>query len=156
MTDPVMKLQIIARAELALAQIRLQRLIQRSALFVVAMVFALLGLGMFNLAIFFALSPTQGSATAALIVALIDSAIMAIVLLVSLKASPKQSEEKLAREIRDLAYKELNRDIEKVKTEISEITSDLRSIRAGILAIPTAAVNTLLPILRLMVKSVKK
>ena len=156
MTDPVMKLQIIARAELALAQIRLERLIQRSALFVVAMVFALLGLGMFNLAIFFALSSTQGSAMAALIVALINSAVMGTVLLISLKTRPKQGEEKLAREIRDLAYTELNRDIEKVKTEISEITADVRRIRAGISAVPTAAVNTLLPLLKLMVRSAKK
>jgi hypothetical protein len=156
MTDPMMKLQIMARAELALVQIRLERLIQRSALFVVAMVFALLGLGMFNLAIFFALSSTQGSARAALIVALINSAIMAIVLLVSLKLRSKQGEEKLAREIRDLAHTELNHDIEKVKAEISEIAADVRSIRASILAVPTAAANTLGPLLRLLLKSAKK
>jgi hypothetical protein len=156
MTDPVLKLQILARAELALAQIRIQRVMRRSALFATALVFALLGLGMFNFAAFSALSAARGPAAAALIVALVDSVIMAVVLLAALKTIPNQAEEKLAREIRDLANTELNRDIDEVKAEISQITDDVRSIRTGIMAVPTAAVNTLFPALRLLIKAVKK
>lgn len=156
MTDPVMKLQILARAELALAQIRVQREIKRAALFGVAGVFALLGLGMFNFAAYLALSSKYGPAVAASVVALIDTTITGVIVLISLKTKSRENEEKLAREISELASTELSRDIEEVKAEITKITDDLRSIRAGILAVPTAAVNTLLPALRLMVRSVKK
>jgi fatty acid desaturase len=156
MTDPMLKLQILARAELALVQIRVQRLLRRSALLAAALVFALLGLGMFNLAAFYALSPALGPAVAAAILALVDCVIVAVILVVALKTIPHQAEEKLACEIRDLAMTELNRDIDEVKAEISQITDDVRSIRTGIMAVPTAAVNTLFPALRLLTKAVKK
>ena len=45
MTDPVLKLQILARAEMALARIHTRRAANRGAYFAVALVLALLGLG---------------------------------------------------------------------------------------------------------------
>jgi fatty acid desaturase len=152
MTDPMLKLQILARAELALVQIRVQRLLRRSALLAAALVFALLGLGMFNFAAFYALSPALGPAVAAAILGLVDCVIVAVILMVALKTIPHQAEEKLACEIRELANTELNRDIDKVKAEVSQITEDVRSISTGI----TATVNTLFPALRLLIKALKK
>ena len=156
MKDPVIKLQILTRAELALAKIRIQRVIRRSALFVVATVFALLGLGMFNFAGFNALSSTKGPAMAALIIALIDSGIMVILLLVALKTTTHENEEKLAQEIRDLANTELNRDIEEVKGEIIRVVDDLSNIRSSIVAVRKGAESTFLPLLKLIMKAVKK
>ena len=97
-----------------------------------------------------------GPAVAAAILGLVACVIVAVILMVALKTIPHQAEEKLACEIRDLANTELNRDIDEVKAEISQITDDVRSIRTGIMAVPTAAVNTLFPALRLLIKAVKK
>ena len=48
MSDPMLKLQVLARSELALVQLRTRRTMTRAVMFVVAVVFALLGLGMIN------------------------------------------------------------------------------------------------------------
>ena len=46
MSETMMKLQIIARSEIALAQINSRRMASRSAFFAVALVFLLLGLAL--------------------------------------------------------------------------------------------------------------
>lgn len=155
MSNSIMKVKILARAELALAYIHLQRAITQSAYFLVAVVFVLLGLGMFNYAAFYAISSSQSPAVAALWVALIDIAVAAALALFARKAGPKASEEKLAREIRDLADAELNRDIEQVKEEISQIVADVRSIGDTFSSFSGAATNLLAPFLGLVVKKPK-
>lgn len=156
MSDTMLKLQILARSEMALAQIRTQRAGSRSALFAVALVFGLLGLGMLNLAGYHALSPAYGPALAALVVALADMAIAGVVLLLSRHAGPGESEERLAREMRDLAYAELNSDFDQIKAEIRQITEDVRGIRSSFLSVAGSAATTLGPLVGMLVKAVKK
>jgi len=155
MSDPMMKLEILARAELALAQMRAQRTAGRSVMFVVSMVFALIGLGMINFAAFYAVSPRWGPAAAALIVSLVNFAITGVVLVASRKVGPGEKEEKLAREIRDLAYTQINRDVDQVKAEIVQITDDVRNISSSIKSFSGAASNTLGPLMGMLVKALK-
>jgi hypothetical protein len=151
----MMKLEIFARAELALAQMRAQRAAGRSVLVAVSLVFALLGLGMFNFAAFYYLSPTWGSADAAFIVALVNFAVTGALLIASRRVGPGEKEEKLAREIRDLAYTQINRDVDQVKAEIVQITDDVRNISSSIKSFSGAASNTLGPLMGMLVKALK-
>ncbi|MGB7474954.1 MAG: phage holin family protein [Polyangiales bacterium] len=132
MSDPVMKFQIIARAEMALFHIRAQRVAGRSTLFVVATVLGLLALGMLDFAAFSAMSPSQGPALAALYMALGNAVAAGLLIMAARKAGPSESHEKLAIQIRDLAYMELSRDIEQVQTEIQDTVKEVRHLRSSI------------------------
>jgi len=156
MSNAMLKLQILARSEMALAQLRAQRAGTRSALFTVALVFGLLALGMLNLAGYHALTPALGPALAALAVSLANAALAVIILLVSRRAGPGENDEKLAREMRDLAYAELGADVEHVKAEIRQITEDVRGIRSSFTSIAGGAVSTLGPLVGLLINSLKK
>ena len=80
MSDPfITELQVLARSELALARIQAQQTAVRLALAAGALVFALLGLGMANVAAFCWLSPGQGPAMAGLVVSLVDLVVAAAV-----------------------------------------------------------------------------
>ena len=150
MSDPMMKLEILARAELALMRMRGQRLAVRLAFVLVATVFGLLGLGMFNLAGFHALSQGHGPAVAALFVALADTAVAVGVLLAARTAGPKESDEKLAREIRDLASRELDRDVKQLEAEFEQIGTDVRKIRSTVSSFSSTLTGTLGPLLSLL------
>jgi hypothetical protein len=151
-----MKLQILARAEIALAQIRTQRATGRTVLYAVAMIFGLLAMGMFNFAGFHALSPAHGPALAALYVALADVAIAVIVIIAAGKVGHRENDEKLATEVRDLAYAELNKDVEQVKEELGQIIDDVRGIRESFSSFSGAAMSTIAPLVKMIMGSVKK
>jgi len=156
MSDPIMKLQILARAEMALAQIRTQRATGRTVLYAVAMIFGLLALGMLNFAGFHTLSPGQGPALAAFYVALADIGITIIIIIAANKIGHREQDEKLAREIRDLAYAELNRDVEQVRAELNQIIDDVRSIRSSFTSFSAVAMSTITPLLKMMTAAIKK
>ena len=156
MSDPMLKLQVLARSELALAQMRTRRTVSRAVLFVVAVVFALLGLGMLNFSAYQSMVVIYGSAQSALYVALSDMALAAIIILAAQRVGPNENEEKLARELRDYAYSELNGDINQVKSDFSEITADIKQIRSGFSAFSGGAVSGLTPLLSLLIKTIKK
>jgi hypothetical protein len=156
MSDPMMKLQLIARSEMALAQINTRRVASRSALFSVALVFLLLGLAMMTMALYFALEPRLGAPLAAFTVSMIDTVIGIIFILKARNAGPSENEEKLAREIRDMAYAELGNDIDKVKSEFNQITSDVKRIRSSFTSITSGAVGSLGPIISMLIKVAKR
>ncbi|MEA3292042.1 MAG: phage holin family protein [Pseudomonadota bacterium] len=155
MSDPVLKLQLLARSELALAHIRARRATERSTLFIVAMVFALLGLGMLNFAAYHALTPSFGPAKAAFLVSLVNIVIAMIVILVARRAGPSENEEKMAREMRDLVYNELNGDVEEVKAKLGQITADVNRIRSGFTSFSSGA-SSIAPLIGMLVKTLKK
>ena len=132
MKDPINRLQTLARAEMAVAQMRANRFAARSAMASVAGIFGLLALGMVTLALFLWLKTVMSPAAAAGTVGLIDGALAVLCLLIGRNAGPSKNEEQLALEIRDMAYSELNNDIEEVKGELRVITEDLKAIRSGV------------------------
>lgn len=156
MSEPIMKLQLIARSEMALAQINARRAASRSALFSVALVFLLLGLAMMTLAAYYALESRLGAPMAAFTVSIIDTVIGIIFILIARRAGPSVNEEKLAREIRDMAYAELGNDIEKVKSELNQITSDVKRIRSGFTSFTSGAASSLGPIVSMLIKVAKR
>lgn len=134
MTDPILKIKIVARAEKALLLIQAKRVAKRMVLVAGALVFALLGLGMLNFAGYQALATTQGPAVAALLIALFDGALALVIVAVARSAGASNEQEKMVEEIRDMAYNELNVDIEEFKSELGQVSAEIGSIRAGLSA----------------------
>ena len=126
------KLRILARTELALARIKVQRTGFQAALFAVAALFALGGLALLNLAAYHALVPHLGPPLAALAVAGCNLLLAAIAVTVALKARPGSADEKMAQEIRDLASDEIKKDFDEVRDDIGRISDEIAGIRAGI------------------------
>ena len=156
MAEPIAKLQLLVRTELALAEIRGRRVATRSAYFSVSLVFLLLGLAMMTLAVYHALQPHVGPAWAAFIVSTVDTVIGIALLLVARRAGPGENEEKLARELREMAYAELNGDIQKVKNDLENITNEVKRIRSGVTAFTSGTVNTLGPLISLLLRTLKR
>lgn len=160
MTDPILKLQILARSEMALFRIQARRNAARAVLLAVALVFVLLALGMLNFAGYQALAVNQGSAIAAMLVALADGVIAIIVIVIARSAGPNVEQEKMVRDIRDLAYNELSADFDEVKEKVTQVTEDVRRIRSGFSAVTGGTsgnmANSLAPILSLLIGALKK
>jgi len=163
MTNFFLKLQILVRAEMALLRIQARRTATRSAMFAVALVFSLLALGMLNFAGYQALVVSQGPSIAALLVALVDGVIALIVVAASRHAGPGEEQDKMIRDISDLAYKELSADVDEVKAGLTEVTDDVRRIRDGFTAFTSGSsglasglARNLAPILSLLISAVKK
>ncbi len=156
MSDTFIKLQILARAEMALARIRIQLATRQSVMLAAAALSGLLGLGLFNLAAFFAISPSQGPAVAALVVGLINAAITIGFVLIARTMGPNENEQRLALEMRDLATTELNRDVAQVKEELAQLSADVRSIHGAFKSFSDVTTKTLVPLLGMVFKFGKK
>jgi hypothetical protein len=154
MSNSILKLQVLVRAELAISQIRARRAAVRSAFFFVAMIFGLVGLGLMNLACYQYLIAPLGPALAALVMALVNGAVAGIVLLMAGRAGPNDNEEKLAKEMRDLAYAELSKDIERLNGELARISTDVGRIRTGVSSVAGGAAS-IGPLVGALVKTVK-
>ena len=126
------KIQILARAEIALARIRVQRTGFLAALFAVAALFALFGLVLLNVASYQGLAPRMGPSVAALIVAAANIVIAIVAVMIALNARPGLANEKVAQEIRDLASDEIKKDFDEVRDDINRISDEIAGIRAGI------------------------
>ncbi len=88
----------------------------------------LLGLGMFNFAGYLALAERTTPAVAALGMAVLNAIAAAILVAISRKAGPSEGEERMAREIRELAYKEVSEDVEEVKGRLENLANEVSSI----------------------------
>jgi hypothetical protein len=126
------KLQILARAEIALTKIRVQRTGFQAALFAVAALFALFGLALLNLAGYHGLAQRMGPAVAALAVAAANMALAGVAVAIALNARPGRTNEKMAQEIRDLASDEIKKDVDEVRGEVNRIGDEIEGIRTGI------------------------
>jgi hypothetical protein len=151
MSDSIFKLQLLARSELVLAQIYARRASIRSTYLAFALVLFLLGLAMLNLAAFLALRESQSPALAAFIVALVNGVTAVIVLLLSRKAGPSENEERMAREIREMAYREVSQDVDEVKVRLENLSTEVNHIGENV----TKATSSLRFVLGLLNKGGK-
>ncbi|KZX58265.1 hypothetical protein A3709_02030 [Halioglobus sp. HI00S01] len=125
MADNMFKLQLLARAELAVKDVQARRLLARSSYLGFALVLFLLALGMLNLAGFLAFEEVLSPAGAALAMAAINAVGVALLMHLSKRAGPSEREEALAREIREMAYQQVNHDVEEVKEKLEHVASEV-------------------------------
>jgi hypothetical protein len=152
MSDSTFKLQLLVRAELALTKIYARRSLFRAAAVAAALAFILLGLGMLNYAAYLGLLDKYTPGTAALLVASADAACAVVIIFIGRKLGPSDAEESMAKEIRDMAYNEVGKDVEEVKQRIDQLANEVKSIRAGV----STAMGTIKFFAALLSKSAKK
>jgi NADH:ubiquinone oxidoreductase subunit K len=152
MSDSAFKLQLLVRAEIALAKIYARRSMLRGAFIAVALVFVLMALGMLNFAAYLGLLDKYTPGIAAILVASADVACAVVIFVIGRKAGPADTEENMAKEIRDMAYTEVSKDVEDVKLKIEQLTDEVKSIRAGV----STAIGTIKFFVGLLSKAAKK
>jgi len=154
MKNPVLKINLLIRAETALARIRARRTANRIILSLVGLVFVLIGVAMLNFAIYQAFVAFSSPGLAGLYVSLINLGLAGAIFLIIGKAGGESNEEKMAAEIRDLAYSEIGTDVEGVKAEIGKVVDDINRIRSGFSSFTGA--SSVMPLLGMLTKAIAK
>ncbi len=159
MNDPILKLKLLAKTEMTLGKYHARKAATQAVLAAVALFFVLLGLGMLNFAGYQSLSVQISPALAALFIAITNILIGIVILRIAARSGSDSDKEKMAQEIRDLIYSELNNDVEGIKAEFTKVTDDVYRIRSGFNALTSGKIGGaigLIPILDLLTKAVRK
>ena len=154
MKNPVLKVNLLIRAETALARVRARRTANRIILSLVALVFVLIGVAMLNFAMYQAFTVRFSPGLASLFVALINLILAGLIFFVAGKVGGESNEEKMAAEIRDLAYSEIGTDVEGVKAEITKVVDDINRIRSGFSSF--TGTSSIMPLLGMLTKAISK
>jgi hypothetical protein len=123
--------QVLQKADFLIGRIWLSVLVRRLGLFAFAALIAVFGLGMANVAGFYALQAPLGPVWAAAIVASADLAIAAIVLLVGSNARPGP-EIDVAFEVRKMAVDAIQADSRDLKLAIEAVGQELSNVKENI------------------------
>jgi len=155
----VRDLQILQKTDALIARIWLGILARRFGLFAFAGLIAVFGLGMANVAGFYALQTVIGPVWAAAIMAVVDFAVAAVVLLVASNSRPGP-EIDLALDVRKMAIQSLQADTQDVKVAIDSIGREIRDAKASIVQImqnplDAAAQKLLLPAVLSIVRGLR-
>jgi len=144
MNDTVKKVELLARAQAAILRVQLRRSVQSLVFVAVGLVFALLAVGVLNFAAYAALEMRLGPGRAGLIVGFVDLLLAGVLFAKGLATSPPTEEEKLAREITELATEGLSADLDEARVELGafmkstrrlgEIAQQVTSITGGTVA----------------------
>lgn len=124
-------LQVLRKADFLIGKIWLGVFARRFGLFAFAGLIAVFGLGMANVAGFYALQVSAGPIWGAAIVAIVDLVIAAIVLLVAANARPGQEIE-LAFDVRKMAIDAIQADTRDLKLTVDALGQEIREIKANI------------------------
>lgn len=158
MTDPINKIQILIRSEIALLRLQTKRMATQTGFRVVALIFAILALAMLTFAGYQALVEPFGSVMAALFVALVDGILALLLLFISQHVGNYREQERALKEVREMAYSELNADFEELKDGVDQVTDDVKRIRDNITTIVSGTselVTFVTPLLSLLVATIK-
>ncbi|MCT4627786.1 phage holin family protein [Halodesulfovibrio sp.] len=159
MNDSMNRFQLLIRSEMALLRIQAKRIAAQAACKIVALLFALLALGMLTFAGYQALAVPFGYANAALIVALVDGFLALLFVLISNRSSRNTEQEKMLKEIREMVYGEFNSDVNEIKTEINRVTTDIKRTHDSIATVISSSgelIGSITPILSFLAFVVKK
>ena len=127
----VRELQVLRKSDFLIAKIWFNLLARRFGLVAFAGLIAMFGLGMANIAGFYALQASLGPVWAATVVALIDLGISGIVLLVATKSRPGP-ELDLAFDVRKMAVESIQADARDLKLTLDALVNEVKNVRANI------------------------
>jgi len=127
----VRDLQVLQKADTLIGKIWMKVLVQRIGLITFAGLIAVFGLGMANVAGFYALQKHVDAVWAAAIVAAVDFVIAIAVLLIANHAKPG-AEIELALDVRKMAVDALQADARELKSVIETIGRDVRDAKLSI------------------------
>lgn len=160
MDSLVRTMRIIWRAELLIIEAKLSVATKRIGSMAFAGLIFVFGLGMLNVAGFFALEEVWGPVYAALGVAAADFLIATLLVVWGSRLSTGP-ELDLAREVRDAGLLELEARAEHIQDEVDAVREELLTLKKSLLAFSRnpldGTINALLtPILTLLIKSLTK
>ena len=127
-------LQVLQKADLLIGRVWLNVLVRRFASFALAALVGVFGLGMANVAGFYALQESIGAVWSASVVAVVDLAIAAVVLLVGSRAQPGP-EIDVAFEVRKMAVEAIQADTRDLKLTIESLGQQLNDVKANVMAV---------------------
>lgn len=154
MRNPALKVNLLIRAETALARVRARRTANRITMSLIALVFVLIGVAMLNFAIYQAFVTFSSPGLAGLYVSLINLGLAMVIFIIVGKADGESNEEKMAAEIRDLAYTEIGSDVDAFKAEVTKVVDDVNRIRSGFSSI--TGTSSIMPFLGILTKAIAK
>jgi hypothetical protein len=158
MDETMLKLRILARAELTLARANFRRMVIRMAFGIIAIGMILLMVVMLNLGAYELFAASLGSARAAFVVAAINGALATLVFLLSTLVRPGPEQE-MVREIREMALTELASDAAALQGEFAEIGQDVHRIRDGLSSFMgggDALWSSLGPVIAMLIEALKR
>ena len=159
MHETIMKLRILARAELTLARINLQRAANRAILYAIAIGLVLLAVVMVNVGAYQLLAETYGNAVAAFLVAGGNGIFAAMVLFAARRLQPGP-EEQMVHEIREMALAEVTADVDEMKAEFAQVGTDVNRIRAAFSSLGSGGIGmgliNLAPVIATIIEAVKQ
>ena len=157
MESLVRTLRVIWRAELLIIEAKMQVAVRRIGAIAFAGLIVMFGLGMLNLAGFFALERIWGPVNAALGIAAADFLVALLLVLWASRLSGGR-ELALAQEVRDAGLEELEAKAERVQDEFETLREELSALRKGLTSVAKspldgAVASLLVPLLTALVKS---
>ena len=123
--------QILRKADILIGRIWVNVVARRFALLAFAGLIAVFGLGMANVAGFYALQTNVGPVWAAAIVAVVDLAIAAIVLTIAINSRPGPELE-LAVDVRKIAVEAIQTDARDLKLTVDALGQQIADTKATI------------------------
>ena len=130
--DLVDKLHAIRQSDTIIGRLWFGALTRRLGLVALAGLIAIFGLGMTNVAGFYALLESEGPVWAAGVVAMVDFVLAAIVILVSKRVKPDPEIEQ-AFDARNSAIQSLRADLSDLRTAVDAFAQDIRDAKDSIL-----------------------
>ena len=140
----VRNLKLLWKSDRMLAEIRLKLVAQKIILFVLAGLGGLFALGMLNMAIFFAIQETLGSAIAALLVGL-GNLLLAGILLLVVQRLDTGPEAKVVEEVREMALADIEAEAKAFQGELRLVRDEIADMRSGITSLVKNPMDVLTP-----------
>jgi len=127
----VRDLRLLQKADSLIGRIWVHAMARRFGLYAFAGLIAVFGLGMTNLAGFYALQPALGSVWAAALIAIGDFVVAAIVMLIGNSFEPGPEIE-LAFDVRKMAIEAIQNDARDLKVSIDALGQEIRQTKDSI------------------------
>ena len=140
----VRNLKLLWKSDRMLAEIRLKLVAQKIVLFVLAGLGGLFALGMLNMAIFFAIQETLGSAIAALLVGL-GNLLLAGILLLVLQRLDTGPEARVVEEVREMVLADIEAEAKAFQSELRLVRDEISDMRSGITSLVKNPMDVLTP-----------
>jgi len=158
MNELIVKLRILARAEVTLFKADAERRTNQAQLTAITIGCVFVGLVFVNAGLFFLLTESAIDSRAAFILAGGNFALAVIPFLLRKQSKPGPSEQ-MVREIREMAADEISKDISAATDEISAVSASIKQLKSGFSSFGGAgggAMGALGPILPLLIDLLKK
>ncbi len=162
MNEFIVKLRILARAEMTLFKSDAKRRSNELVLTLVSVGCIFVGLVFVNMGVFYRLTESAIESQAAFILAVANFALAVLPFLMRRRAKPT-NEEQMVREIREMAAEEISKDIADIVDDVAAVGDGIKNLKSGIQSFTSAgngvgggALGAIGPVLPVVIDLLKK